>query len=144
MAVNRITRVNQLLRRELGQAFEKYICPALPGVLVTVTAVEITQELRDATVFVSVYGKPAQQEAAMALINRKRALLQSEIAHNVILRFTPKLQFKLDHTAERADRVMSIIHELGLDKEENEASAKGEPPAGQNTAEGAAPAEDKQ
>lgn len=126
MAVNRLTRVNQLLRRELGLAFEKYICPSLQGVLVTVTGVEITQELRDATVYVSVYGKPSDREKAMELINRKRALLQSEIARNVVLRFTPKLQFQLDRTAEKADRVMSIISELGLDKDDTSAQQKPE------------------
>ena len=119
MGVNRLTRVNQLLQRELGQAFEKYICPELPGTLVTVTGVEITEELRDATVYVSIFGSPAKQEQAMALIQKKRALLQSEIAHHVILRFTPRLQFKQDHTAEKAARVMAIINELD-EKEANE------------------------
>ena len=116
MGVNRLIRLNELLKRELGQAFEKYICPAVKGGLVTVTGVEITEELKDANVYVSVYGSPAVQESVMALLQKKRALLQSEIAHHVVMRFTPRLQFKLDHTAEKAARVMEIISEL--DKEE--------------------------
>ena len=126
MAVKRTTRLNQLLRRELGLAFEKYICPAASGALVTVTGVEVTQELRDATVYVSVY---AQQQAVMDLVNRKRALLQSEISRNIVMRFTPVLKFRLDHTAEKAERVMSIISELGLDKEEGGRPAKPEAPS---------------
>ncbi|MGN0879321.1 MAG: 30S ribosome-binding factor RbfA [Oligosphaeraceae bacterium] len=129
MAVKRTTRLNQLLRRELGLAFEKYICPAAKGALVTVTGVEVTQELRDATVYVSVYGSPAQQEAVMDLVNRKRALLQSEISRNIVMRFTPVLKFRLDHTAEKAERVMSIISELGLDKEEGKRPATPEAPS---------------
>ena len=129
MAVKRTTRLNQLLRRELGLAFEKYICPAASGALVTVTGVEVTQELRDATVYVSVYGSPAQQQAVMDLVNRKRALLQSEISRNIVMRFTPVLKFRLDHTAEKAERVMSIISELGLDKEEGGRPAKPEAPS---------------
>lgn len=133
MGVNRLTRVNQLLRRELGQAFEKYICPSVKGALVTVTGVEITEELRDAKVFVSVYGSPSQQNSVMALLQKKRALLQSEIAHNVILRFTPRLQFVLDHTAEKAAKVMEILSEL--DEEEKARQAKADaaqPDSGEN------------
>ncbi len=128
MGVDRLTRLNQQLQRELGQAFEKFICPAVKGGLVTVTGVEVTEELKDATVYVSVYGSPAVQEGVMALLQKKRALLQSEIAHHVIMRYTPRLKFVLDHTAEKAARVMEIISELDKEEEARKTTA-GQPDA---------------
>ena len=94
---------------------------------------EITEELKDATVYVSVYGSPEVQESVMALLQKKRALLQSEIAHHVIMRYTPRLKFVLDHTAEKAARVMEIISELDKEEARKKAAeqAAGEEKAGE-------------
>lgn len=114
MSKDRITRVNQLLLRELGEVFTYVVSPAVPC-LVTVTGVETASNLRDATVYVSIYGKPEQKQAAMDLIERKRPMIQAEMAHKIILKYTPVLHFKLDETAERADRVEALLRSLKLD-----------------------------
>jgi ribosome-binding factor A len=115
MAVNRITRVNELVLRELGNIFTAVVSPAKPGCLITVTGVKMSVDLRDANVFVSIYGKNAKADEIMAFLERQRALIQSELARKVILKNTPRLHFKLDETAANADRVMAILHELDLD-----------------------------
>lgn len=124
MSNDRILRVNELLQRELGNVFISVVSTALPNALVTVTGVKTAIDLRDATVFVSVYGKNADKEAVLAFLERKRAIIQSELSHKIILKYTPRLHFKLDDTAENADRVMSIIREL--DAEETAKASEGE------------------
>ena len=114
MSADRITRVNELLHRELGNVFEMLVCPAA-HTLVTVTGVETATNLRDATVYVSVYGDDAAGQRVLQLINKRRVMIQSMLASKVILKYTPVLHFKLDKTAANADRVMAIISELGFD-----------------------------
>ena len=124
MAKDRLLRVNELLQRELGNVFISVVSSAMPNALVTVTHVKASIDLRDATVFVSIYGKNVDKESVLAFLERNRALIQSELAHRIILKYTPRLHFKLDESAEHADKVFSIIKEL--DAEEGGSSA--EPP----------------
>jgi len=60
----------------------------------------------------------------LALLERKRPLIQAELAKKVILKYTPRLHFKLDETAENADRVMHILNELNLDGEKPDGDGK--------------------
>lgn len=125
MAKDRILRVNELLQRELGNVFISVVSSSMPKALVTVTRVKTAIDLRDATVFVSVYGKNIDKDAVLAFLERNRALIQSELAHKIILKYTPKLHFRIDESAEQADKVFSIIREL--DAEETAADQPAEP-----------------
>ncbi len=116
MSKDRIERVNELLFRELGEIFTSVVSPDVPF-LVTVTGAKVSVDLRDAVVFVSVYGTDAQKRQALTFLQKKRALIQSRLSRKVILKYTPVLHFKLDETAERADRVETILRELNLDGE---------------------------
>ena len=126
MSADRITRVNELLHRALGGIFEMLVCPEA-RTLVTVTGVQTATNLRDATVFVSVYGDDATCDRVMKLINKRRVMIQSELAHKVIIKYTPVLHFKLDKTAAKADRVMAIINELGFDNTPDASAGKPDP-----------------
>ena len=53
--VDRLTRVNELLKRELAEAIERGLISA-PGVLVSVTEVHASVDLRNATVYISIFG----------------------------------------------------------------------------------------
>lgn len=115
MAVDRLKRVNELLRRELGQVFEMLVSPECKT-LVTVTDARIAPDLREASVFVSVYGDEAAGRAVLSLLAKKRPAIQHALAQKVILKYTPKLHFRLDQTAAKADRVMTILEKLQADE----------------------------
>ncbi len=115
MAVDRITRLNAQMQKELGALAEALVRPEVPGALVTITGVEIASTLRTANVYVSVYGGGAgAPRRVIEVLHRKRAVIQSDLSRKIILKYTPVLNFKLDDTAERADRVMTILKDLQL------------------------------
>lgn len=118
MAVERTTRLNALLQRELGQLVETVCRNEAISALVTVTGVELASNLRNANVYISVYGASSAKEKAMEMLEKHRTWLQSAMASRVIMKYTPVLNFKLDNTAERADRVMTILNDLNLDNSE--------------------------
>ncbi len=132
MAKDRILRVNELLLRELGNVFITVVSPSMPRALVTVTRVKTAIDLRDATVFVSVYGKDVSKESVLEFLERNRAFIQSELSHKVVLKYTPRLHFRLDESAEHADKVFSIIREL--DSESETVSAAETAPSGESPA----------
>ncbi len=115
MVSKRMLRVNELLRRELGELFERHIVSQLDAVL-TVTDVKTSPDLRVATVYVSVFGKPEHDAQALALLKRCRTLLQAELGKRTELKYTPVLRFQLDQSLRQADRVLSILDELDLNE----------------------------
>lgn len=113
MSTDRLVRVNELLKRELGSIFTFLITPHSSS-LVTVTGVKTSPDLRNATVFVSVYGNESQVRDVFSLLQHKRRDIQSELASKVVLKYTPRLHFRLDRTAAEADRVLSILEDLDM------------------------------
>lgn len=117
---DRIERLNAQLLKELGLLGEAHIRPDIPDALVTFTGVELASNLRTANVFVSVYGSESAKRRAMELVQQKRPIFQSGIARKITMKYTPVLNFKLDDTAERAQRVMAILQDLDLPEEKQE------------------------
>ncbi len=104
---DRIDQVNELLKRELAQAIIQTVeVPA--GVLITVARVKTSRDLHYATVWVSVLPYD-EADALCKILQRKTRKLQIELASRLSLKFTPKIEFRLDDTEEQADKIESLI-----------------------------------
>jgi ribosome-binding factor A len=125
-ASKRMVRVDELLRREIGLLCEKLVAPQTQA-LVTVTKVQCAPDLRDALVFVSVLGSEAQRTDAMRLANQARREFQRELGQRIVLKYTPRLHFREDRSAEHADRVMAILEELEMPAEQSTAAPTADP-----------------
>ena len=104
----RLDRINELLRREISTVVQREF--EFRDCLVTVSAVEITQDLREAKVFVSILGTPPG--SVLEKLNQKRGMIQSRIAKRVVLRCTPILSFRVDSSAERGVEMVNILDEV--------------------------------
>ena len=113
--MDRMLRVNELLKRELGIAFERLVCPYV-NALVTVTQVDTAPNLRNAIVYVSVYGDDSVLEEVNRLLRRNRAEVQTIISKNCNLKYTPKLEFRYDERTAKADRVMQLLDQLSANE----------------------------
>jgi ribosome-binding factor A len=80
---------------------------------VTVTRVEMSPDMRNATVHVSVMGSAAQQQLALRGLVSSAGFLQSQIAEKIETRYTPRLRFELDggvkHSLEIARVLDSVL-----------------------------------
>lgn len=111
---NRLVRVRELIKRELGAIIVRDIRFDSP--LVTIFDVDITPDLKHAHVFISAMGSANERRAAITVLEQHRSALQVEMSKRVILKNTPMLHFKLDDSIERGDRVLHLMDELGLDE----------------------------
>ena len=93
---------------------------------VTVTQVEVTQDLKYARIFVSVMGTPEEQKATMEALASGRGFIRREIASRLEIRAVPEIQFRLDRGIEYSDRINRLLNEL---KEAEAATAADEPSA---------------
>ena len=107
----RLQRVRELLKRAIGEAIRQEL-PVSEAGLVSVNDVDVAGDLKSAIVFVSVLGNAEQQKRGFGLLAQHRLRIQDLMARAVILKYTPKLQFKLDESVARGNRVLQIIDEL--------------------------------
>ena len=122
----RLDRINELLRREISTVLQRGF--EFRNCLVTISGVDITQDLREAKVLVSILGTPPG--SVLEKLNQKRGLIQSRIAKRVVLRCTPILSFRVDSSAERGVEMVNILDEVEklpkapLEEEDGESSAQ--------------------
>ena len=127
MSVNRIERVNSLLKRVIGDAvFRVLMGDDVSASEITVTGVACGKDLRNATVKVSVFGEPAEQKRVIGIMIHHAHEFERIINAEVRMKFTPKLRFELDHSLEKGDRVLAILDSLDIPKDEPDS-----PPANQ-------------
>lgn len=113
---HRLERVNELMRRELGDLINREV--SFTAVLVTVQQVDITADLKNAHVYVSVMGSPEECKEALARLHASRKNLQHLLSKRVVLKFTPHLHFKLDDTIERGTRIISLLDQIDIPPDE--------------------------
>ena len=106
---HRMLRVNELLKRELSGIIAREI--SFEDALVSINHVDVTADLKNAHVFVSVLG-PERGEAAMSKLASHRVTLQAELARHVTMKYTPHLIFHLDESIQRGARVIEILQEI--------------------------------
>ncbi|MCX7712141.1 MAG: 30S ribosome-binding factor RbfA [Chthoniobacterales bacterium] len=123
---NRLVRVCELLKRELSIAISREI--SFPVSLVTVSAVDITPDLRQAHVYISAIATELQRIEILRILEEARIELQSIIARRVVLKNTPHLHFHFDPSIERGSRVLAILGELGMDIAPDPSAPAGPPP----------------
>jgi ribosome-binding factor A len=113
MKIDRLTRVNELLRREIGEVLYRLIDRSTFDLAaVTVTHVIASSDLRAARVLVSIRGHEEERQRMLTRLQHLHGAIQHEIAEKVILKYTPKLSFALDPSIESGDRVLSLLSKL--------------------------------
>lgn len=111
MPSHRLQRVRELLKREIGEAIRREL-PVERAGLITVNDVEVSGDLRHASVFIGILGSAEQQRAGLAMLRKYRVRIQDLIAKAVVLKYTPRLRFVVDDSVARGNRVLEIIAEL--------------------------------
>ncbi|HEY0460190.1 MAG TPA: 30S ribosome-binding factor RbfA [Pyrinomonadaceae bacterium] len=90
---------------------------------VTVTDVVVTENLRDAKVFVLVEGDEQEIKEALKALHHAAPFVKQQVALNLNVRYAPHLHFVRDTVEERANRIDQLLGEMGqgenLKKEES-------------------------
>jgi ribosome-binding factor A len=104
----RLDRVNELLRREIGNVIQKDY--EWHNRLVTVSDVEVTQDLKEGKVFIGVLGGEAK--SVIVKLNKDHGSIQSKVMKRVVLKSTPVLRFHHDASAIRGVEIVNLLEEV--------------------------------
>ena len=103
-------RGNEVVREAVAEAVGTLKDPRIG--LITITGVDVSPDLRDAKVFVSVFGNEKKRKATMAALDAAHGVLQTRVARGLTLKRTPHLSFEYDPTVEHGIRMTKLIDEL--------------------------------
>ena len=81
---------------------------------VTITEVRVTGDLREASVFYTVYGDEHARSGTKAALDSARGMIRSEVGKQLGIKFTPSLEFILDAIPEGAARIEELLHKAKL------------------------------
>ena len=110
---DRMRRVSESVREVVAEGIRALKDPRIG--IVTVTAVEVTRDLQEARVYVSVLGGENKRRATLRGLESAKGVLQSQINRELSLRRTPQLSFQYDETVERGVRMTKLIDELAAE-----------------------------
>lgn len=120
-SVDRIARVNELLKREIADLIEQLGISGNCGTIISVTKVNCSSCLKHATVYISSLAE-ADERLERRIIDelyKAKSEIQYRMSRHVILKYTPVLSFTYDRNPTEGDKVLALLRELD-DTESNE------------------------
>ena len=104
----RIEKLQELIKQETGKMLLNDIKDPRIG-FVTVTDVEMTGDLREAKIFVSIMGGDEQVKNSLEGLNSALGFVRREIGKRIRLRFTPEISFALDTSLDYGDHIQKLL-----------------------------------
>lgn len=121
MNTRRQERVREQIHEEISAVLQTRVRdPRLAQV--TVTGVQVSPDLRMATVYVSSLGDSSACEAALEGLDHAASFVRRELAHRLGLRYMPELRFMLDESWQRGSRIDELLEKLPPAASEAEAT----------------------
>ena len=114
----RSQRVSDLLRKEIADIIIYRLKDPRIG-FITVTGVDVTDDIKLAKVYVSVF-REGERKTTLEVLNSAKSFIRSELSKKLRMKFIPSIEFRLDTAIEYGNK----IEELLKDIEEN--GGKGE------------------
>ncbi|MGE6258794.1 30S ribosome-binding factor RbfA [Heyndrickxia sporothermodurans] len=111
----RANRVGEQMKKELSEIIGRKIKDPRIG-FVTVTDVQVTGDLQQAIVYITVLGDDKQKEGTLNALEKAKGFIRSEVGHRIRLRKTPELAFAIDESIDYGNRIETLIKEINTDK----------------------------
>ncbi|MCG7334008.1 30S ribosome-binding factor RbfA [Sporosarcina sp. ACRSM] len=113
----RANRVAEQMKKELGAIIGQKLKDPRIG-FVTVTDVEVTGDLQQATIFISVLGKEQEKEETLKGLNKAKGFIRTEIGQRIRLRVTPEIKFEFDDSVAYGNRIDTLLRQVKTDQED--------------------------
>lgn len=105
-------RINREFQRELSTLISLEVKDPRISPMTSVVAVEVAPDLKTSKVYISVLGGPEEQKNTLAGLKSAAPFLRSQLAHNLNLRNTPELTFRVDQSIEYGVNMSHMIDEV--------------------------------
>ena len=132
MSSRRVLKAAEAIREVVSMAILTDLRdPRIEGV--TVTRVEVSPDMRQAKVYVSIMGSDAHQKLCLHGLQSSAGYLQSRISDRIDTRYTPRLRFEIDEGVKKSLAISRMLHDLLPDTNSPPVSADEDPDAAEAT-----------
>ena len=118
MASNRINTINDEIQKELSSLLRHVKDPRVQDVMISITRVETTPDLRYTKVYVSFLQDDKAQEAMKGL-KSAAGFLRRQLGSNLRLRYAPEIVWSLDDSITYGAKMLKLINSLEVKHDED-------------------------
>ena len=119
MSYPRSARVGDQIKREISEIVQAELRD--PGLgFVTITAVEVTADLKHASVYYSVLGTEEQKKSSGLALKRAAGFIQQQVGKRVRLKYLPALEFHYDRSLEYGEKIDRLLHQIEKEDEKRD------------------------
>ncbi len=97
--------ISQILREELSD-------PELQGLIITISRVEVSPDLKQAKVFYQVHGGVAEEEAVARGFSRAASYIRRLLSKRLYTKFVPEIEFILDKRSAEEERLEALFERI--------------------------------
>lgn len=112
----RMEKVQELMKQEISKIILQEMKDPRIG-FVTVTAVDVSSDLRNAKIYVSLMGSEQQIADCWQGLKSSLGFLRREVGHRVRLRYTPELTLALDTSVDYSAHIQTLLQQIKKDED---------------------------
>ncbi|MEQ8201896.1 MAG: 30S ribosome-binding factor RbfA [Syntrophomonadaceae bacterium] len=121
MGKRRQEKMSVEIRRLLSEIIKDHVKdPRIDFTSVSVTRVDVPQDISHARVYISILGDEEKQNETMQALQKARGYIRSELAHGLQIRHAPEIEFRLDKSIEQGIRISTLLDSLHQEAEAKE------------------------
>lgn len=111
MSELRVRKIQEFIKQEMGSMLLRDLKDPRLG-FITVTGVELTSDLREATIYVSLFGKPEEKEQSLAALNQAKGFIRRELGQRLKIYYTPSITFKEDTSLDYGMHIDGLLKKI--------------------------------
>ena len=118
MGKRRQEKMSVEIKRMLSAIIKDHVKdPRIDFTTVSITRVDVPQDISHARVYISVLGDEDKQNATIQVLQKAKGYIRSELAHGLQIRHAPEIEFRLDKSIEQGIRISSLLDSLHQEAE---------------------------
>ncbi len=107
----RAERVAEFIKQEISVLLQRGLKDPRVG-FVTVTDVEVTRDLRNAKVYISVFGSDEKRQESMDGLKAATGFIRREIGKHLRLRYIPEITFRFDDSVQYGAHINELLQDI--------------------------------
>ena len=111
MGEMRVRKIQEFIKQEVSNILLKELKDPRIG-FVTVTDAKITGDLREATVYVSLFGDEKKKKDTLTALKSANGYIRSEVGKRLKIRYSPEIQFKEDKSLDYGMKIDKILKDI--------------------------------
>ena len=107
----RVRKIQEFIKQEVSNILLRELKDPRLG-FVTVTDARITGDLREETVYVSLFGKPEEKQNTMKALKNATGYIRTEVGRRLGIRYSPTIEFKEDTSLDYGMKIDKILRDI--------------------------------